>query len=133
MLLEQHRCMLTAHGGNQRRPISYCAANCHAVCSLVVLPLSVVTAGAFLIGTGLLSASSSARNFLMCAGIAVYTVGVVYFLIINLVVKNNCSAADQEADSYQDVNEDFISKSEEIIGTLDTVSMQELCPSETAI
>lgn len=59
---------------------------CLRVACLCALPLIVVTAGAVLvgIGMGLWSSSAIGKNILTTAGMAVYIIGVIYFVIINL-------------------------------------------------
>jgi len=88
---------------------------CLRVTCLCPLPLVVVTAGAVLFGIGIDLRSSSAigKNILISAGMAVYVIGVIYFVIINL--------ADQ---SYQreDKDEGFASDSDDCIDT-DSVTL----------
>ena len=62
----------------------------HVTC-LCLLPLVVVTTGAVLFGIGIDLGSSSAtgKNILISAGMAVYVIGVVYFVIINLADQSN--------------------------------------------
>lgn len=70
----------------------------HVRCLLVcALPVVVVTVGVFLVSAGHWSASSSTRNVLMIAGVAVYITGVVVFVIINLrdgSCKRECDSDD---------------------------------------
>lgn len=70
----------------------------HVTC-LCLLPLVVVTAGAVLFGIGidLRSSSAIARNILISAGMAVYVIGVVYFVIINLADQSNDQEDNDEA------------------------------------
>ena len=64
---------------------------CLRVTCLCLLPLVVVTAGAVLFGIGIDPRSSWAigKNILTSAGMAVYVIGVVYFVIINLADQSN--------------------------------------------
>ena len=61
---------------------------CLRVACLRLLPLVVVTAGAVLFGIGMDSRSYSAaghgKNILSTAGMVLYIIGVIYFVIINL-------------------------------------------------
>ena len=70
----------------------------HVTC-LCLLPLVVVTAGAVLFGIGidLRSSSAIAKNILISAGMAVYVIGVVYFVIINLADQSNDQEDNDEA------------------------------------
>ena len=56
------------------------------VICLCLLPLVVVTVGAVLFGIGvdLRSSSATGKNILISFGMAVYVMGVIYFVIINM-------------------------------------------------
>ena len=71
---------------------------CLRVTCLCLLPLVVVTAGAVLFGIGIdpRSSSSIGKNILTSAGMAVYVIGVVYFVIINLADQSNDREADED-------------------------------------
>ena len=78
---------------------------CLRVTCLCLLPLVVVTTGAVLFGIGIDPRASSAigKNILVSAGMAVYIIGVIYFVIINL--------ADQ---SYQREDKDEVFASDTV-------------------
>ena len=75
---------------------------CHIAC-LCVFPLAVVTTGVVLIGTGLCSASPFTRNTLTTAGTIVYLLGVVYFVICNLVDRS--SKQEDDCDICEGIRE----------------------------
>jgi len=83
----------------------------HVTC-LYLLPLAVVTVGAVLLSIGIDPGSSSAigKNILISAGMAVYSIGVIYFVIINL--------ADQ---SCQREDKDEVFASDSVDSWIDTV------------
>ena len=70
---------------------------CLRIACLCALPLVVVTAGAVLvgIGMGLWSSWAIGKNILTAAGMAVYIIGVIYFVIINLV-DQSCELEDED-------------------------------------
>ena len=88
---------------------------CLRVTCLCLSPMVVVTAGAVLFSIGVDPGSSSAigKNILIAAGMAVYFIGIIYFLVINL--------ADQ-CYHRQDKDEVFASDSVDWIDT-DSVTL----------
>ena len=104
-------------------------------CQMVYLcafPLAVVTLGAVLVGMGLWSASLLTRKVLTTAGMAVYIIGVVYFVIMNLLDRSRCKQ-DGESDIGEGINEFWSNESGGTFDSAGSATCQELCMLETVI
>lgn len=85
---------------------------------LCVFPMVVVATGAVLVGSGMgfWSTRASTRNFLVLIGMAVYVVGVFYFVAINLA---NGSCSSEEESGYDPAQTDTLASETVVVMDLE--------------
>ncbi|KAJ7360585.1 hypothetical protein OS493_015693 [Desmophyllum pertusum] len=112
LLIDDRAAIISPNEGEQTKPPRF-----HYTC-LCVIPLAVVAAGAILVGVGRLCSSSDiARNILTTMGMAVYIIGVVYFVIINLADRSCEQEEESDSETLSDV---FTNETVELIITEST-------------